>query len=224
MAEFHREEGLDLGATHYPTFDVLKEQTAWDEYSRSIVLQRLKPPEPTFLMLHEIDMLRAVVANLVYEHRPVIIDFIVSHIDKQLGSPIGESDREVGVPAQDILVRKGLAALNATALAMGGSTFDTSPVELQADIMQKLQKGHAPVPAEHATLPQKELFKKLLRLAVDGLSSHPTIWSEMGYAGPAYPRGYYRIERGLHDPWEAKAGPLSERGGTHNGAQQELGR
>lgn len=213
-----------MGATYYPNFNVLDEQKAWDEYSRSVVLKRLKPPEPTFLMEHEIDMLRAAVANLIYENRPDIIDFIVSHIDNQLASPIGESDRKVGVPAQDALVRKGLAALNATAQSVGGATFDTSPVELQADILQKLQKGHAPVPPEHAGVPQKALFKKLLRLAVDALSSHPTIWSEMGYPGPAYPRGYYRIERGLHDPWEASAGRLSERGATNDGAQQELGR
>jgi len=31
------------------------------------------------------------------------------------------------------------------------------------------------------------------------------VWSEMGYGGPAYPRGYYRIEAGVTDPWEAKA-------------------
>lgn len=34
---------------------------------------------------------------------------------------------------------------------------------------------------------------------------HPRVWSEIGYAGPAYPRGYVRTQLGQLDPWEAKA-------------------
>ena len=52
---------------------------------------------------------------------------------------------------------------------------------------------------------QKEFFETLLALAVEAYASHPAVWSEMGYGGPRYPRGYYRIEAGVTDPWEAKA-------------------
>lgn len=207
-----------MGASHYPAFDVLKEKDAWDEYSRSIVLQRLKPAQPTFLKEHEIRQLRAVSENLLYESRREILDFVVAHIDKQLGSPIGESERKVTVPPQDVLVRRGLEALNASTLAAAGCTFDTCAAQLQAETLQALQKGHAALPPEFADIPQKDLFKKLLRLAVDALASHPTIWTEIGYPGPAYPRGYYRIERGVHDPWEPVALPLPKQSGANNGA------
>ncbi|KQX56587.1 hypothetical protein ASD40_04085 [Paenibacillus sp. Root444D2] len=30
------------------------------------------------------------------------------------------------------------------------------------------------------------------------------VWSEIGYAGPAYPRGYVRTQLGQLDPWEAQ--------------------
>ena len=33
--------------------------------------------------------------------------------------------------------------------------------------------------------------------------SHPTAWSEMGFGGPASPRGYVRMELDRRDPWEA---------------------
>lgn len=74
------------------------------------------------------------------------------------------------------------------------------------DLIAGLQRGewHIEGLAEHGALPQKALFKKLLGLAVEAHASHPAVWSEMGYAGPAYPRGYYRIERGLTDPWEPR--------------------
>ncbi|MDD2861718.1 MAG: gluconate 2-dehydrogenase subunit 3 family protein, partial [Acidiphilium sp.] len=33
--------------------------------------------------------------------------------------------------------------------------------------------------------------------------SHPTAWSEIGFGGPASPRGYVRMELNRRDPWEA---------------------
>jgi hypothetical protein len=34
--------------------------------------------------------------------------------------------------------------------------------------------------------------------------SHPAAWSEVGFGGPASPRGYVRIGFNTRDPWEAK--------------------
>jgi hypothetical protein len=58
--------------------------------------------------------------------------------------------------------------------------------------------------ADGVQIPAKELFYKLLTESVAAYYSHPTVWSEIGYAGPAYPRGYVRTEWGITDPWEAK--------------------
>jgi hypothetical protein len=33
--------------------------------------------------------------------------------------------------------------------------------------------------------------------------AHPTAWSEIGYGGPASPRGYVRLDYNERDPWEA---------------------
>ncbi|HET9784219.1 MAG TPA: gluconate 2-dehydrogenase subunit 3 family protein, partial [Terriglobales bacterium] len=32
--------------------------------------------------------------------------------------------------------------------------------------------------------------------------AHPWAWDEIGFGGPAYPRGYMRLERGDAEPWE----------------------
>jgi hypothetical protein len=32
---------------------------------------------------------------------------------------------------------------------------------------------------------------------------HPTAWSEIGFGGPASPRGYVRMDFDRRDPWEA---------------------
>ncbi len=33
--------------------------------------------------------------------------------------------------------------------------------------------------------------------------SHPKAWNEIGFGGPASPRGYVRLDGDLLDPWEA---------------------
>jgi hypothetical protein len=42
----------------------------------------------------------------------------------------------------------------------------------------------------------------LLGDCVSAYYSHPWSWDEIGYGGPAYPRGYMRLENGLPEPWE----------------------
>jgi Gluconate 2-dehydrogenase subunit 3 len=34
--------------------------------------------------------------------------------------------------------------------------------------------------------------------------AHPWAWDEIGFGGPAYPRAYFRLERGEPEPWEVK--------------------
>lgn len=206
---------VPTAASHYPHFDVLDEQSAWDEYSRSTVRSRLAPTEMKLLDPTEVTTLRAVVANLLYESRPHVIDFIVSNIDERLSSPVGEGERKPKVPPQDVLIRQGLAFLDAVAnhWKQAPRPFHESEPSRQALIMETLQKGKHLLPPGQPAVPQKDLFKKLLQLAVEAYASHPDVWSEIGYAGPAYPRGYYRIEVGLTDPWEARSTQFPERNG-----------
>jgi hypothetical protein len=34
--------------------------------------------------------------------------------------------------------------------------------------------------------------------------AHPYAWDEIGFGGPAYPRGYMRLEEGEPEPWEVE--------------------
>jgi hypothetical protein len=44
--------------------------------------------------------------------------------------------------------------------------------------------------------------RRLLPDIVHAYWSHPTAWSEMGWGGPASPRGYVRMDYDRRDPWE----------------------
>ena len=54
-------------------------------------------------------------------------------------------------------------------------------------------------------LPVKRFFKSLLLKEVATVYyAHPAAWSEIGFGGPASPRGYVRLGFDERDPWEAK--------------------
>jgi hypothetical protein len=38
---------------------------------------------------------------------------------------------------------------------------------------------------------------------VSAYYAHPTAWNEIGFGGPASPRGYVRMGLDRRDPWEA---------------------
>lgn len=207
-----------MAGSRYPAFDVTQHADAWDDHTRSIVLRRLKPSAaPSHLSGDEAEILENAVRHLLGESREQLTAFVVAHFDQKLGAKIGEAQRKTTVPPFADLLRQGLAAIDALGSARHGRGFaECSPPE-QRTILADLASGNAESIPELAGLPQKELFQQLLSTAVEAYASHPVLWSEIGYAGPAYPRGYYRIERGLTDPWEPKA---ERRGAIDAGDEQ----
>jgi hypothetical protein len=190
--------------TRYINYNVLKEKEHWDDHTREIVLKRLGPfIEYKFLSEHETKMILAIAEHIVYDERKEILLYVVHHLDNTLASPIGENQRKVGIPEHKILVRQGLKAVDKFAQKQYGVSFLEINKQQQLSVLTALSKGEA-MQMEWQSIPQKELFKKLATEIVSAYYSHPTVWSEIGYGGPAYPRGYVRVETGLTDPWEAK--------------------
>lgn len=191
--------------TRYPGYDVLKEKDHWDDHTREIVLKRLGPfPGHKFLKDHEAEMVFAIARHIVYDDRKEILDYVVHHLDSMLTSPTGEDQRKVGTPEQKTLVRRGLMAIGRLAEKQHGAPFTEIEATQQLAILTALHMGKALPLSEWQDIPQKELFKKLTTEIVSAYYSHPAVWAEIGYGGPAYPRGYVRVEMGLTDPWEAK--------------------
>ena len=44
-----------------------------------------------------------------------------------------------------------------------------------------------------------------MRSVLSAFYSHPWAWNEIGFGGPAYPRGYARLEAGQRESWEGAA-------------------
>ena len=191
--------------SHYPDYDVRDSLKEWDPLTTDLVLKRLGPfPPLKFIKDEEEPKLRRIAKHLVYDSRDEIIDWVIHFLDQRLNNNQGEYQRKPKSPPEDVLIRKGLQAIDTVAEKIYDNRFLEIKIRQQFEILSKLQVGKAPDIPAWSSIPQKELFDKLLTLTISAYFSHPTVWSEMGYGGPAYPRGYYRTEFGLADPWEAE--------------------
>lgn len=194
------------GKTRYPSFNVLDEKDEWDDHTQQIVTSRTQPIAGyQFLNEQEVEMLRCLCSLLVYDSSPDALEFTIAHFDRTLYSSPGEGQRKDGVPAAQELIRQGLKELEQSSQHKYSVSFTELNIEKQKQMIQDISAKRAePTEVWNAML-QKALFEKLMRLTVEAYCSHPRVWSEIGYAGPAYPRGYMRTQLGQLDPWEAKA-------------------
>jgi hypothetical protein len=194
--------------TYYPAYDVMAHQDHWDEHTKTIVENRLiREHGYRYINLVEAEILRAWCSLLMDDSRGEIIQYILSHIDESLFMNKGEGQRKSGTPEARVLIREGLKAIESSALTLDSKPFFQLKDAQQKQIMISISEGNLADTELWEGIPQQELFQKLLTLSVEAYYSHPTIWSEIGYGGPAYPRGYVRAHLGQLDPWEAVKQP-----------------
>nr|WP_240545927.1 gluconate 2-dehydrogenase subunit 3 family protein [Paenibacillus artemisiicola] len=185
----------------------MDEEDAWDDHTQEIVQSRLSAtPRHQALSRQEADLLEALCARLLDDDKPAVLRFVLRHFDQTLHSSPGEGQRKAGVPEGKTLIRQGLRAVEQCAKAAHASSFAKLGPDRQRKLLEEIGAGTAQPQEAWAGVPQQPFFQKLLTLTVEAYCSHPEVWSEIGYAGPAYPRGYVRTQLGRLDPWEAKAG------------------
>jgi hypothetical protein len=75
--------------------------------------------------------------------------------------------------------------------------------ELQDDVIEAFSKDelHGEVWDE---LPPNRAWSVVTRDILSAFYSHPWAWNEIGFGGPAYPRGYARLGRGQRESWEGR--------------------
>ena len=70
-------------------------------------------------------------------------------------------------------------------------------------MLRQMQRGEFQAEALRG-MPADGFFKhRVVNDIVSAYYAHPTAWSEIGFGGPASPRGYVRLGFGRRDPWEA---------------------
>lgn len=193
----------------FPGYDVLSKRggLSWNEPTRHAIDARLAIPDgPEFFGAGEWQTLRAICARVVAQPAQRVHVPIAALVDRKLARDERDGFRPASLPPQRKAWRRGLAALNATAQKQYGQAFHALAPGDQDALLAAMQNGELDGP-EWGGMPAGTFFGA--RLAHDILAayySHPVAWNEMGFGGPASPRGYVRMGANRRDPWEAEEG------------------
>lgn len=193
--------------TPYAGYDVLEkwDTPSWNDQTRAAVRRRMdKVPERRFLSEGEWTLLQAIVDRLMPqpERDPPVP--IVPWIDAQLAADRRPGYRYADMPPMRDAWRQGLAGIAAEARERHGRDFPMLAPEAQDALLGAVQRGE--VDRRHwGDLFADRFFSELLLKEVAAIYyAHPAAWSEIGFGGPASPRGYVRLGFDERDPWEAE--------------------
>ena len=176
----------------YPDFDVLEQAGHWDEVTRRVVLARVREVPPIrFFTAAEARTLRVfcdVVTGQDSEPRVPVLEMV----DDKLHAGRLDGFQHAGLPDDRDVWRLAARGLDEQARARGAEHFAAASPEQRTAIVTALHGGDLR-DGVWADLPAAKAFGVLMRAVLSAFYSHPWAWNEIGFGGPAYPRGYARF-------------------------------
>jgi hypothetical protein len=178
---------------------------SWDDTTREVIRKRLNEVPPRrFFTDTEWSTLEAVSARLVPQPERSNPIPIVPWIDEKLHHNWRDGFRYDDMPPLREAWRLGLAGIDEESRRRFGADFRSLPEWQRDTVLRGIQAGDVQGGAwEH--LPAQRFFTTvLLKEVVGEYYAHPAAWSEVGFGGPASPRGYVRLGLNQRDPWEGE--------------------
>lgn len=182
----------------FPGYDVMRKRDtpSFNDVTRRVLDARLAVPnQPRHFSPEEFAAVAAVAARLVPQQpgRPAVP--VAALVDHKLATGRSDGFRGAGMPREDEAWRRSLRALDAEAKQAYGAGFAALPPDQQDALLRRMEAGE---------MPPKTFFKQRLgHDIVMAYYSHPGSWNQIGWGGPASPRGYVRVGYDERDPWEA---------------------
>ena len=191
---------------YYPGFSTMSQQAYWDATTRALILDRMGPSQPLHFFTAEeaMTMLAVIERILPQEDRTEARQIpILPGIDHRLSTNQMDGYRFEDMPSDQDAYRLAARAFDAMGEALHGRRFHALGILEQEEILQSIHGGK---PSAAADLWGQMNVERFWSLLVSDCCSiyyaHPWAWDEIGFGGPAYPRGYMRLEGGEPEPWE----------------------
>jgi hypothetical protein len=183
----------------YPDYDVLTETPHWDEATRKVVLGRVERVPPIrFFDEREAATLGAFCDLVLAQDSEPRIP-VLAMVDEKLFEKRGEGYRHAEMPSDPETWRQVARMLDAAAVEQGAKSFDAAEREARLRIVKRFAEGEL----EWNGCPVDKAWGVVMRDALAAFYSHPWAWNEIGFGGPAYPRGYARLGPGQREHWES---------------------
>jgi hypothetical protein len=189
----------------YPGYDVLEQRGHWDEATRQVVLDRMHNiPTIKYFTLTEVEILQAVCDRVMpQDDRPKDQRIaIVPWIDQRCHFHLSDGTRFEEMPPDEIAWRWGLEGIDQTSWAMHGRHFVELEGEEQDSVLERIRQGDPPGEVWQRMPASRFWTAILMRHIVGPYYAHPWAWNEIGFGGPAYPRGYASLNANRREPWE----------------------
>jgi Gluconate 2-dehydrogenase subunit 3 len=185
----------------YPDYNVLDEVDHWDDVTRRVVLDRVENvPEIRFFTRPEAATLGAFCDVVTAQDREPKIP-VLNMVDAKLFAGALDGFRFAGMPDDRETWRRAAQGLDAVARQHGCEDFPSASAEVQENIVGAFHKGELRGEVWDELDP-KRTWSVLMRSVLSAFYSHPWAWNEIGFGGPAYPRGYARMGVGQREEWE----------------------
>lgn len=196
----------DAANTTYPGYDVLAKRgtPSWDPVTRKVVDDRLSTPlQPRFFSQAEWAAMLALCHCVVVQpgDRPPVP--VAAMLDARLFENHGDGWRDARMPPLRDAWRTGIAALDAESRTVHHAAFAELEYGQQMALLGAMQRGDLHDDEWHGMPPDLFFSGRVLHDLYGAYYSHPAAWSEIGFGGPANPRGYVRLYKDRRDPWEA---------------------
>jgi hypothetical protein len=195
----------------YPGYDVLakRDTPSWNEATRKAIDKRLGVPrEPRFFSREAWLTLQAVCDRIVPQPTDRAPVPLAAYVDQKMYERKQDGYRHAELPEQGEAWRRGLAALDEAAGREYDLSFAALGAERQDEMLRRTERGALRADALQG-MPSQSFFKyRVIPDITAAYYAHPTAWSEIGFGGPAAPRGYVRLALDRRDLWEASEAKL----------------
>lgn len=183
----------------FPGFDVLDSVDFWDDVTAGVVLARLAPSsEIRFFTVPEQAIARALFDQLLCQDCDPKVPVLLL-VDHRLA--LGQTDgwRYEDMPEDGSAWRLTLAALDDDARSAYGESFHALSLNQQGTLVQAVHDA-----ITWHGLPAERVWSLWTRYTSTAFYSHPWAWNEIGFGGPAYPRGYKALGVDKREGWEVE--------------------
>jgi Gluconate 2-dehydrogenase subunit 3 len=199
----HRRGTAPQGRSRYPDYDVLEEAGHWDEATRKVVLDRVENVPPVrFFDAREEATMRAFCDVVTAQDREPRVP-VLEMVDAKLHAGRLDGFQYADMPDDRDVWRRAAKGLDDVARARGAESFARAPDAVKLEIVAAFHKGTL-AGGVWDEMPAAKAFSVLMRAVLSAFYSHPWAWNEIGFGGPAYPRGYARLGIGLREAWEGE--------------------
>jgi hypothetical protein len=179
----------------YPDYDVFDARGTWDHATSAVIDTRMTTRDGDqlkFFSAKEAIVARAFCDSCVAQDTDPRIP-VVELVDEKLAAGRLDGYQYADMPDDSETWRMVLAALDEIAQSRyGEESFAGLDLDAQEALVEQLSQGSL----QSTSLEQlnvQRAWSVCMRMILAAFYSHPWAWNEIGFGGPAYPRGFMRL-------------------------------